>query len=1085
MIYQIADENGTLKHIILSVMDPNDEGIQLDSGVITLPNGTFRINPHGDLISVPSSGGGSSRGLSVSAITDSTSTTTGLMQVDGSILGDANVVVNQIAQQSYFANYDGCPVAYDATNVIAENETSLKLTNGHVQQPQHNIHQQHPQHHHQLIHNETDNDFIKPNQFDVYDNKNKRKKDNEFKYKQFNNNHGYDRPILDDFDGHLQSKQQPVAIPNPIQPSNVQSYQQQVPAEMQVENGDLSLMNGCGPMDHQNGSIMATVDPQMYGCPPCCCCCDYCDPTKTNAVGPILTASSSAPDVILSATPNPPTNLAHPNMSSAISCMSSRSSISSPNGASMMTGYAPPPAPLLLTMQSNNINLDKHGDHVMNSAGQPLHLQKAGSHQRHHSFNTNSKSNQSSISPAKLNRGSNYKQQKGHTTNLDARVQHAHSSYKSSPVTSGQSSGPPNHSQPYNRRSNSNTGVDSAAGQTVITSSNQHQITATSSPSCNDKHSRANSISQPHHVPTSSPLSSHSSAASSPTHPRLNSTSKIKNNQQTQVRLDRTPTSTANSDNSNVQRSNHISNSIKDPDNKLESCGNDNSCSNRNNGAKTQGTAAESTDSCKVTSKSANQNTNTRRKNLEGSKNLMNSKFSNPTNNRQNQTSSSNKPISPTRIRTVKGSPSPARVRNCQSDKKSETSAVADQETSESRFGEVDIRSTEAMLSQVDSSSTSDIDLFKSKQVSIQSDTREAKDTIYSNDECEGGLELSDRQKDVAAEQPDSAREHGGMIEKENCLRTGAESRPDIDLRSSLSTSILDQNSRTNNDKKASSSHPQEGTLVKSSSAALISISKQTNDSQNVQRPESATTESVQSRSIKSVGKLFSNDQARLSSQHIADVVQRNSEHLVKPIVTKSKHSQSHNGGQTTSSASGSAKTDSTSLSSSSSTSSSVLSRKVQKLSQYQQHNKLNRIKHTETILKNHESDKRSQSSSSGSGLSSSGISTASSFANISANSHRGNSASSHSGGNHGAGGAGTKAAGSNSRMAAHPPIKLSSLLRQSRVKLVSVLRKLVQSSLSTYSDTKFAGLLLVLFTTFALLLALIIHVYIVAPVTD
>lgn len=67
---------------------------------------------------------------------------------------------------------------------------------------------------------------------------------------------------------------------------------------------------------------------------------------------------------------------------------------------------------------------------------------------------------------------------------------------------------------------------------------------------------------------------------------------------------------------------------------------------------------------------------------------------------------------------------------------------------------------------------------------------------------------------------------------------------------------------------------------------------------------------------------------------------------------------------------------------------------------------------------------------------------------------------------------------------AAHP-VKVSSLVRQSRVKLVDLLGKLVRNSLSSCSDTKFAGVLLVLFTTFAMLLALLIHVYFVAPVTE
>ena len=61
--------------------------------------------------------------------------------------------------------------------------------------------------------------------------------------------------------------------------------------------------------------------------------------------------------------------------------------------------------------------------------------------------------------------------------------------------------------------------------------------------------------------------------------------------------------------------------------------------------------------------------------------------------------------------------------------------------------------------------------------------------------------------------------------------------------------------------------------------------------------------------------------------------------------------------------------------------------------------------------------------------------------------------------------------------------IKVSNLLKQCRNKFVTNMGKLVQNSLSSYSDTKFAGLLLIMFTMFAMLLAIFIHYYIIAPV--
>jgi hypothetical protein len=61
--------------------------------------------------------------------------------------------------------------------------------------------------------------------------------------------------------------------------------------------------------------------------------------------------------------------------------------------------------------------------------------------------------------------------------------------------------------------------------------------------------------------------------------------------------------------------------------------------------------------------------------------------------------------------------------------------------------------------------------------------------------------------------------------------------------------------------------------------------------------------------------------------------------------------------------------------------------------------------------------------------------------------------------------------------------IKITNLLKQCRNKFATNMAKLVQNSLSGYSDTKFAGLLLIIFTMFATLLAIFIHYYIIAPV--
>lgn len=97
MVHQIADENGTLKHIILSVMRSNDDGASLDSTVITLPQGAFRIDSHGDLVSVNSR-------------TDN---------------GEAAVT---LSQPGYFASYDGCPVMYEQTMLPEAIDTTMSCS---------------------------------------------------------------------------------------------------------------------------------------------------------------------------------------------------------------------------------------------------------------------------------------------------------------------------------------------------------------------------------------------------------------------------------------------------------------------------------------------------------------------------------------------------------------------------------------------------------------------------------------------------------------------------------------------------------------------------------------------------------------------------------------------------------------------------------------------------------------------------------------------------------------------------------------------------------------------------------------------
>lgn len=125
MVHQIADENGTLKHIILSVMDNSDTS-QLNSTVFNLPHGSFRINSLGELVSTGTNLGGSIDG-------DPSSHHHNQASPIAQPISSATTTANRLPQQQtaiYFANYDGCPIAsYDATptNIINSGSSNSQL----------------------------------------------------------------------------------------------------------------------------------------------------------------------------------------------------------------------------------------------------------------------------------------------------------------------------------------------------------------------------------------------------------------------------------------------------------------------------------------------------------------------------------------------------------------------------------------------------------------------------------------------------------------------------------------------------------------------------------------------------------------------------------------------------------------------------------------------------------------------------------------------------------------------------------------------------------------------------------------------
>lgn len=104
MIHQVADENGILKHIILSIMGANEDGSQHDSTVINFPQGPFRIDSHGQLVSINNAGGGGGVGASNEAMP-----------------------LTSLPPQVYFANYDGCPpIAYDTAAAAAADPAAVE-----------------------------------------------------------------------------------------------------------------------------------------------------------------------------------------------------------------------------------------------------------------------------------------------------------------------------------------------------------------------------------------------------------------------------------------------------------------------------------------------------------------------------------------------------------------------------------------------------------------------------------------------------------------------------------------------------------------------------------------------------------------------------------------------------------------------------------------------------------------------------------------------------------------------------------------------------------------------------------------------
>lgn len=290
MIHQIADENGTLKHIILSVMDANEDGSQpLDSTVITLPQGTFRIDSNGELVSTSTS----ERGTSGEA-------------------GGGPTPLTTLPQQAYFANYDGCPPnSYEASlsdnidpsaggkpqlgpavdrsssNYQESDATSSetlssneKVTGTVVEQGASNKKTQ------QSSNSATSKTSGNSNTSTPMASNHKSSPAGKqvVNSKQIASNHHTINGTVKE--GAAEQQQMAAGPKGDVSSTDSQQAEQVVlpapgdvapyPAPHQVMANEMELMgSGMAP-------IISAVDGQLYGYPPCCCCC-YCDPAQEAA----------------------------------------------------------------------------------------------------------------------------------------------------------------------------------------------------------------------------------------------------------------------------------------------------------------------------------------------------------------------------------------------------------------------------------------------------------------------------------------------------------------------------------------------------------------------------------------------------------------------------------------------------------------------------------------------------------------------------------------------------------------------------------------------------------------------------------
>lgn len=347
MINQIADENGTLKHIILSVMDANEDGSQLDSTVITLPQGTFRIDSNGELVS--------------------TQTGDRISSSEGGPLQ-----LTTLPQQSYFANYDGCLNTFDATGSTSDviettatttttsttttttttttsNATTTTNTTAKPVTTDSSHQASDPPNSELILNDKITSDVESSNSLNKSNNLTEKSGNIKFasvtgdkasskqidiklasNHQTSNGKEGVQQinsKSITNFGQNNTNEATAGNVGNPkeevVQAADQQQQQQQIQQAEQMVVPPASSLNNAAPypahqvmpnemdlMGSGMAPILSTVDGQLYSYPPCCCCC-YCDPAQeasgANGEQVPLANLASQQDVGLLALPHPPT----------------------------------------------------------------------------------------------------------------------------------------------------------------------------------------------------------------------------------------------------------------------------------------------------------------------------------------------------------------------------------------------------------------------------------------------------------------------------------------------------------------------------------------------------------------------------------------------------------------------------------------------------------------------------------------------------------------------------------------------------------------------------------------------------------